>query len=290
MGSNKGRRLQSTLCDSEGRGNSRAFSVGDFGVILTPDMFELVAFFVGASVGSFVDATVHRVHRKERWALARSQCIHCGRALRWFELVPIVSFVTQRGRCRQCSAPLNPEYLLVEIVAAMLFLVPLVRYSGDAHAVALLARDWAAIAILLFIFLYDLHFELISDRVTLPAIAVLGVWSALLGQRVNDIVVGCAIGGGFFLLQHLVSRGRWVGGGDIRMGALMGALLGWQALIVALYIAYVCGALIALALIALGKKRFSEHIPFGAVLAPATLAALWWGSQVIEWYERYISV
>ena len=103
-----------------------------------------------------------------------------------------------------------------------------------------------------------------------------------------QLLIGVAAGGGFFLLQYVASSGRWIGGGDIRFGALMGALLGWPLILVGLFVSYVTGAVVAVTLLANKRKRFGQSIPFGTFLAIGTLASLWCGQHILDWYLGFL--
>ena len=217
-------------------------------------------------------------------------CPHCRTVLSPRDLVPLVSFCVLRGRCRSCHRRISWQYPLVELGTALLFGMALIVSASrggapeSLDAWGFLLRDWFAIAVLLVVFLHDLRFGLVFDRVVLPAIAVVLLANALMGVPWESYVLGVIVGAGFFLLQYLISRGKWVGAGDIRLGAFMGALLGFPHVLIALLLAYVSGALTGLVLVKAGKKRLGSQIPFGAFLAPATVITLFWGPQILAWY------
>jgi prepilin signal peptidase PulO-like enzyme (type II secretory pathway) len=112
----------------------------------------------------------------------------------------------------------------------------------------------------------------------------LSVFSLILGMNPLTLVLGIAFGAGFFGSQYAISGGRWIGGGDIRLGAVMGALLGWKLLLVALFVSYVSGATVGLAMIAAGRKEWGSKIPFGTFLSVGSIIALYFGVQAVRWY------
>jgi prepilin signal peptidase PulO-like enzyme (type II secretory pathway) len=120
--------------------------------------------------------------------------------------------------------------------------------------------------------------------VTIPAIILFFIFSLLLGASWWSILLAILIGFGFFGLQYLVSSGRWIGGGDLRLGALMGAALGWPNILIGLLAAYIIGAIVSIFLLATGKAKAKTPIAFGTFLAVGTLIALFWGQQMINWY------
>jgi len=126
--------------------------------------------------------------------------------------------------------------------------------------------------------------------VTLGGAAILFVANILLGQLLwYDMLIGAATAGGFFLLQYVVSRGKWIGGGDIRIGILMGIILGWQLTLLALWLAYVGGAMVAIVLLLAKKKKRLDEIAFGTYLSVASFVALMWGSEIVGWYITLIT-
>lgn len=147
-----------------------------------------------------------------------------------------------------------------------------------------LLRDWVAIAFLEIIFVYDLKWRLIPDRVVLPAIIAVFLFNLLLGDSWLNLLLAAAAGFGFFALQYVLSHGRWIGGGDLRIGALMGVLLGWPQVVLAVFLSYIVGAAVSLVLVAVAGKKLASEIPFAVFLAPATLLSLWFGEKIIGWY------
>ncbi len=139
-------------------------------------------------------------------------------------------------------------------------------------------------AFLLVIFVYDLRYQLILDRVSIPALVVAIAGSAVLGRSLQSIGLGLVVGAGFFLLQYVLSKGRWIGGGDIRLGGVLGAGLGWPLVVVCLVLAYLSGAVVAAALIAIKKKSWSSLVPFGTFLSAAGVVTFVWGNDLLIWY------
>ncbi|MBI4215617.1 MAG: prepilin peptidase, partial [Parcubacteria group bacterium] len=245
-------------------------------------------FILGLIFGSFVNAAVYRVHHKLPIVLGRSMCPHCRHRLGFWDLIPLLSFLFLKGRCRYCRKKISIEYPLVELASGILFIL-----AGASHLplefidwkiILTLARDYSAVLIFLFIFLYDLKYYLILDLVTVPSFLFFLIVNLLLGVGWQDLLFGALIGGGFFALQFSISRGTWLGGGDIRMGAVMGALLGWKLVIAALIIAYWAGAAVGLTLVILKRKTMKEMIPFGTFLSAGALAALLYGEKILQWF------
>lgn len=249
-------------------------------------IFYLFCFCLGACFGSFLNAWLWRTRENKSIIRGRSVCPHCGRIIRWLDNVPLLSFWLLKGKCRQCSALISWRYPLVEAVIGLGFTaLAYIHVAQGNFSFPLLIRDWTVFFILAFIFFYDWWYGEILDEIAIPASVLYLVSAWWQGwQSWQDMVAGACIGSGFFLFQYVVSRGRWIGGGDIRLGLLMGIVLGWERLLVALFIAYVGGALISLTLLFTKKKTMKSAIPFGVFLVPATMVAFLWGRNIIDWY------
>jgi prepilin signal peptidase PulO-like enzyme (type II secretory pathway) len=208
--------------------------------------------------------------------------------LNWLDLIPVFSFIFLGRKCRYCSEKISWQYPLVELATGALFVV---AYWMNAHDSVfsiqysiLILRDWIAIAALIVIFVYDLKWMIIPDSVVLPALVAVAILNFFIGVPIISMAIGLAIGFGFFGLQYVVSKGTWIGGGDLRLGALMGVLLGWPLILVALFLSYIIGAAISLVLIVQKKATAKSQVPFGVFLAPAAIVALFWGQKILSWY------
>lgn len=252
----------------------------------------IVVFIVGTCIGSFLNVAIFRTHEGQSVIRGRSKCRVCEVPIRAGDLVPVLSYLRLRGRCRSCRSVISWQYPAVELVMGFLFVafyLMVVTRWGDNLGAFLMAlhvlRYWVFAAYLVIIFVYDLRHMLIIDRFTVPAMIlaiVLNLWAGTVPAW--SLLVGACVLAGFFWVQLLVSRGTWVGGGDIRMGALMGFMLGLEQGLVALFIAYVLGAVIGVVMMASGKATRKTPVPFGSFLAVATLVTLFVGQPLIDWY------
>jgi len=269
-------------------------------------MIYLLSLVIGAVIGSFINVVVERLHGGESLLWPPSHCPHCRHRLGLPDLIPVFSFIFLRGRCRYCRKKISWQYPLVEIAASLLFLLaavigvanhsyPQIVYDLDqscffswlpvcGNFLPEMLRGWLAIIFLLIIFVYDLKWKLILDRIVLPAIIVIFIFNVFLGDNWINLLLAAAIGFGFFGLQYVFSRGRWIGGGDLRLGALLGVLLGWPAVVLAIFLSYIAGAAVSIALIIFKGKKLASEIPFAVFLAPAALFTLWFGDWIINWY------
>jgi leader peptidase (prepilin peptidase)/N-methyltransferase len=254
-------------------------------------MTAVFIFILGLFIGSFLNVVIYRLHRQESFVKGYSKCLFCNHRLYTQDLVPLFSYLFLRGRCRYCQQRFSKQYPLVELATGLVFFLSFYYLFPDLSLVGLtwstgfqLLYFWAIGSFLLIIFVYDLKYYLILDKVILPAVILACLGSLLSGHGLFNILLAALVGGGFFLLQFVLSRGRWIGGGDIRLGVLLGILLGWPQVLVALFLAYVVGSLIAVGLLLVNKKKWGDKIPFGTFLSLAAWLVLLYGQTIIDWY------
>ena len=255
-------------------------------------MIIFFAVLFGLAVGSFLNVVVFRTHTDVPLT-GRSKCQICEQPIGWFDLIPVFSYLTLRGRCRRCKTAISWQYPLVEAATAALFAViawqmlPM-DLLATAPYLAVALRTAIFTIFLIIIFVYDLKYSYILDRFTIPGMVIAFLLNLALGTPpIISMLEGAVFAGGFFLLQYVMSRGRWIGGGDVRMGVLMGLMLGLPSTVLALFLSYAVGAIVGIVLILTKKKQFASGIPFGTFLAIGTFAALLWGPKIIGWYLGY---
>lgn len=231
-------------------------------------------FIVGIVLGSFGNVLIIRlpVCKSIR---GRSECPLCHHPLSLVELIPILSYIFLRGRCKHCSAPISIIYPLVELASGLLFLVAAITELSLLTAAFLALALW----LLLLITIVDARTKGIPDIFNFPLLLVGVAYSSVAG---TNPLSGILMGAGFFAVQWLLSFGRWVGSGDIILAAGIGALLGtWQMTLVMLFFAYVLGALIASVLLLTGKVNRKSHLAFGPFLALGAVLTLLFGEPMI---------
>jgi prepilin signal peptidase PulO-like enzyme (type II secretory pathway) len=263
-------------------------------------------FLTGLCMGSFLNVLVDRGQKGES-LLGWSQCDHCGYRLRWYDNVPILSFLFLRGRCRKCGQKLSWQYPIVELGMGLLFLI--VGYKIGFLDLVLVDQTyfdtWESLFIVLTVFLlaavflWDLKYMVIPNELVLAGLSVAFFYSIYqqfnLGTSWFDIyspvisgLVGSLIVSGFFYLLYFFSKGKWIGGGDVKLGLWIGWLSGWQMAYLMLLVAYVLGAAVSVALLALKKKKMNSQVPFGPFLILGCLIVLFWGESVIQWWREII--
>jgi leader peptidase (prepilin peptidase) / N-methyltransferase len=244
-----------------------------------------VAVLVGAIIGSFLNVVIVRLPQNESLVAPRSRCRACGTELHWFDNIPVLSFLALRGRCRACGATISWRYPTVEAVTALMFALAAWRSTSPAD----LLVGWMFLAALIAIAGIDLEHQLIPDRITLPGIVV-GFLTTFLGTRASwlDSLLGI-LGVGGILVAVIVLSGGGMGGGDVKLGAMMGAFLGYKLALLALFLAVILGGFVALALLFTGIRRRKDPIPFGPFLAVAGAVAILWGGTILSWYFKAFS-
>ncbi len=252
-------------------------------------MVHAVALAVGAATGSFLNVVIYRLPLKQSVVAPRSHCTKCQRVIPWYDNVPIVSWFVLRGRCRQCGEPFSFRYPMVELITAVL-LSALVAKFGLSIALAFAFYFACSLLVVTYI---DLDHRIIPDRVTLPGIAV-GLVLALLSPgparlaAVQSWALGVIVGGGILWLvawayERLTGR-EGMGGGDIKLLAMIGAFLGWQGVLVTLLLASFIGSLVGIGWMLVRGADTRLAIPFGPFLALGALVTLFWGEELVRWY------
>ena len=242
---------------------------------------------LGLAVGSFVTVCVQRLPRGESVVTPGSRCPACARPIRWSDNVPLVGYLRRRGRCRACGAPISPLYPLVELATPALFLL---QYDELGWQPLLPAR-LAFTAALLVLGLIDLHHRILPNTITLPGIALGLALSVGLEPGPVAALAGTAVGAGVPLAIALLYRRlrgvEGLGMGDVKMLAMIGAWLGWQAALLTLLAASVLGSLAGLAVLATGRGDGRYPLPLGSFLAVAAFACTLVGDELIAWYATF---
>jgi leader peptidase (prepilin peptidase) / N-methyltransferase len=256
--------------------------------------FSLTALALGAIWGSFLNVVIHRYPREESVAFPPSRCPHCSARIRPYDNVPVLSYLWLLGRCRACRAPISPRYPLVEAANALFYLA-LFQRTGLSWGFVPLAALVSMTIVLIYI---DLEIQILPDVIDLPGIAIGLVGGGLhLGALYPDLmlsatllesVAGAALGAGALLAiamsYKLVRKVDGMGLGDVKMMAMLGAILGWEPLLPLLLIASVTGAIVGGVVAARSEQGLKVAIPFGVFLGFAFLVVLFFGHALSGWY------
>lgn len=258
-------------------------------------MLAVWAFLVGLSVGSFVNVAADRLPQGRSLVRPRSFCEACTRPLASLDMVPLLSYLWLRGRCRYCRVRIPPRIIATEGVTGILFTILYLRFGFGVDFVVMCA----VVTLLLIVTLIDLEHGLILNRVIYPAIVVLVLlapfWPALGVPRLflgdpgllDSLLSSLAAGGGAFLVFLAIALiyPQGMGGGDVKLAGLVGLLVGFPGVVLSLWIAVVAAGLMAIALMLLGKKGRKDSIPFGPFLAASAIIPLLAGSEIVARYQ-----
>ena len=243
-----------------------------------------LALVVGLCIGSFLNVCIHRLPRGASVLRPRSRCPGCEYELRWYDNIPVLSYALLAGRCRQCRARINLRYPLVEMITAAIFVV---HYAVFGPSALLVVRLLFASA-LIVLFAIDLEHQILPDAITLPGIAVGLALSLAFPPGVWDAVLGAVVGGGVLFAigeaYYRYSGQEGMGGGDVKMLAMIGAFLGWKLVLVTLVLSSFAGSLAGLALIVSRRGNLKHALPYGTFLAIAAIVASLFGDAVVNWY------
>ena len=254
-------------------------------LVLPPLFLEATCFLFGLVIGSFLNVVIARLPTGRSIARPPSACPACSTLIRWYDNVPVLSWLWLRGRCRACRAVISWRYPAVELLTAVLFALA-ARQLGPTLD---LATALLLLAALVAITGIDLDHQIIPDVITLPGIVV-GAVANLTVRPGNwlDTLLGIVIGGGLFLIIILASGGG-MGGGDMKLGAMMGAFLGWKLALLAILLGVFAGGAVAIGLLSTGSKGRKDPVPFGPFLALGAVVTLLWGHSLLAWYlDRFV--
>ncbi|HPO75438.1 MAG TPA: prepilin peptidase, partial [Candidatus Pacearchaeota archaeon] len=254
----------------------------------------------GLCIGSFLNVLIDRLPNEES-IFGRSYCPHCRKTLKWYELVPVLSFIFLRGKCSGCKKPISWQYPIIETITGLLFLLIFnFQFSifneisnFNLQNILLLFCELLIVSCLVVIFMTDLKYMIVPDEIIYPAIAFSIIYQILnwhMGKLSNWYYpffagFGAAL---FFIFLILITKGKGMGFGDVKIVAFMGIFLSFPNILVALCLAFFTGALVGLILMVLHKKTMKSEIPFGCFLAPATLIVLFFGEEIVKWYLSFL--
>jgi leader peptidase (prepilin peptidase) / N-methyltransferase len=252
-------------------------------VNLDPAQTALLA-IVGLAVGSFLNVCIHRLPRQQSLNSPPSRCPHCDYQLRWFDNIPLVSYAMLGGRCRKCRTRISIRYPIVELVTMGLFVLHGAVFGWSALLIPRLVFACGMVVL----FAIDLEHHLLPNAITLPGVAVGLIASTVLPPGIIDALVGVLLGGGVLWLigeaYFRFSGHEGMGGGDVKMLAMIGAFLGWKLVLVTLVLSSVVGSGIGLIVIAIRKGGMKYALPYGTFLALGALVASLAGEAIVNWY------
>jgi len=254
-----------------------------------PDtLIYIFTFIFGSIVGSFLNVCIHRIPEGRSIIFPPSSCPSCNKPIAFYDNIPIVSFIILLGKCRNCKAPISLRYPLVELLTGILSVISF-RVFGLSPV---LPFYFAFIAGLIVITFVDLQHQIIPDVISLPGIGIGFMASYFLPHGLLNSLIGIVGGGGSLFLvafiYQLITGREGMGGGDIKLLAMIGAFLGWKGVIITLFSGSFAGAVIGIILMLAKGKDSRYAIPFGPFLAGGAIVSLFFGDSLIDWYTMEI--
>jgi leader peptidase (prepilin peptidase) / N-methyltransferase len=275
----------------------------------------LIFLVFGLVLGSFLGAVNYRLKTAEDIVFKRSHCPLCKHDVRWYDNIPLLSFIVLHGRCRDCKKYISWEYPLIELMTGILFAGVAIKFFGlpifgisgtvtgliGTSSIIDMSFFLFAVCYLVLIFWHDYDYMLIPDAVVFPAVIVTFFYqiykytqSPLGIANFNSPITGAivaALGAAlFFFLLIWISKGKWIGGGDVKLGFLAGLIVGWPKILFVFFFSYLIGSVVSLSLIVLKKKTWKSQIPFGPFMVVAILLVLFFSEQIQFWANRYLNI
>jgi len=248
-------------------------------------MWHIVSIIFGALVGSFLNVCIIRLPKEESIIWPGSHCPHCKKPIKFYDNIPLISYILLRGKCRHCNGPISVQYPLIEGITALGSLILFMKFGLSLSYVFY----FSFVAALIVITVIDLYHQIIPDVISLPGIGVGLLASLVLPQfTFFDSLTGFLLGGGSLFLiatlyQWLFKR-EGMGGGDVKLLAMIGAFLGWKAVILTILLGSLVGSITGIIIIILRGKDFKYAIPFGPFLSLGAVISLFYGENIIRWY------
>lgn len=242
--------------------------------------------FLGLFIGSFANVLIWRIPRAQEWVRTPSHCTSCGHRLAWFELIPVLSWLALGGKCRACRRPISIRYPVIELINALLWWVCVAVFGLTAF----LPVSLALATLLLVLAVIDWETKVIPDGIQIALLVCGIVWNGYAlyaGQNVwfSNLIGFFAVSVPLFLIAVLTKGG--MGGGDIKLTAVCGLILGWKPILLALALAAILGTALMLPVHIVKKKDRKETIPFGPFLAAGVFLAMCAGQQILSWYWSF---
>jgi leader peptidase (prepilin peptidase) / N-methyltransferase len=246
-------------------------------------------FSFGLCVGSFLNVCIYRIPASKSIVHPRSMCPQCGHPIRVYDNIPLLSYLWLKAKCRDCGAPVSLRYPTVEFLGGLFALASFLKFGLSVGALIV----YAFVTVLLVITFIDIDHQIIPDVITLPGIPLgFAASFALPNTTWMDSLIGILVGGGSLLLvawgYQLLTRKEGMGGGDIKLLAMIGAVIGWKGVLFTIFVASAVGTLSGLAVMIRRRKTMKLAIPFGPFLAIGAIAYLFFGPELVFWYVRLL--
>lgn len=243
-------------------------------------------FLLGSAVGSFLNVVIYRLPRRESIIFPSSHCPSCGHRLLSKDLIPILSYVLLRGKCRYCGTKISPRYILVEVISGLYFALVFYFFGFSFFTF----KSLIFFSLLLPVFFIDLEHMIIPDIISIPGIFI-GLILSLFNGNLKQSIFGSVFYGGVLLFIYvsalLILKEEGMGQGDIKLGFMIGSFLGFKLSILSLFLSYFIGGLFSIALMGIKRKDLKTAIPFGPFLIFSAFISMFWGEMILNFYFSF---
>ncbi len=257
---------------------------------MLPYLIEVFIFIFGLCIGSFLNVCIYRLPASKSIVHPRSMCSNCGTLIASYDNIPIISYLWLRGRCRHCRTKISLRYPIVEFLCGLFALGAYLKFDLTIEAL-IYFLFFAALMVVTFI---DLDHRIIPDVITLPGIPIcFAAGFALPTITYKDALLGILCGGGSLFLvawiYSLITKKEGMGGGDIKLLAMIGAIVGWKGVLFTIFVASLVGTLAGLAVMLQSRKGLKLAVPFGPFLSIGSITYIFFGTPLITWYFNLLS-
>ena len=251
-------------------------------------MWYVVSIILGTLVGSFLNVCILRLPQEESIVWPGSHCPQCKNPIKFYDNIPLISYLLLKGRCRDCHRPISFQYPLIEGITGLASLILFMKFGPSLSYLLY----FIFVAALIVITVIDLYHQIIPDVISLPGIGV-GLLASLIIPQITlfNSLIGILLGGGSLFLvatvYHWLFKREGMGGGDVKLLAMIGAFLGWKAVILTILLGSLIGSMIGIMVMVLKEKDFKYAIPFGPFLSVGAVISLLYQNEIIFWYLQY---
>jgi len=250
-----------------------------------PYLIEVYIFLMGLCIGSFLNVCIYRLPAAKSIVHPRSMCPHCSTLIPFYDNIPVFSYLWLRGQCRRCKTKISMRYPAVELLGGLFALGTYLKFGPSAETVIY----YLFVAALLTVTFIDIDHRIIPDVITLPGIPICFAASfALPAVSYKDALLGVLVGGGSLFMvawiYSLLTKKDGMGGGDIKLLAMMGAIVGWKGVFFTIFVASLVGTLVGLTVMLHSRKGMKLAVPFGPFLSLGAVTYIFFGTQLIHWY------
>lgn len=245
----------------------------------------IIPFAFGLCVGSFLNVCIYRIPASKSIVYPGSTCPRCATAIRFYDNIPLISYLLLAGKCRHCKAKISARYPLVELLGGLFALCVFLKFGLTIEALIY----YVFIAVLLAIAFIDIDHRIIPDIISIPGIAVFFLAAfAIPALTWKESLLGILVGGGSLFLvawvYHLLTKKEGMGGGDIKLLAMIGALIGWKGVLFSIFVSSATGTIVGLAAMLATRQNMKLAVPFGPFLAVGAITYIFFGPELIHWY------